>query len=359
MKLKAKDYLSRPVRLPHWLRLLLMMGLVCLAGSAFMALKDLDRERMNLEQLYIQKGESLIRSLGVGLRRDWIIEKSQQDMATFIAIDQSSDVMFLATSDYQGRLRGASMTDEALGEGTLGVPDPPEAFHPQWTPHFKTVTLPDGQRAFVVYRPLLYSLESAPKTPTHHVKEPKAPPVWPPEDLDFAHPQRALYCWVGFEMGPFEKAVAAGHRNAMIFSLLIGLVLSSVLLAVSWSLKFMRNYAVTNEIITRLPIGLILNNPQGQVILANQAAQRLAEIPESGFLGRTLGELTHGVFPDDKELTAHEMDISFREGRSLRLSVTCGTITGPGGVGLGRIVLMADLGELNRLKEALSKQEHL
>jgi two-component system sensor histidine kinase HydH len=360
MKFKGKDYLQRRVRLPFWLRLLLILGLGCLGGSAFMAVMDLDRERRGLEQLYSQRGELIIRSMSVALRQKWILESSRQSMSTFAMSDENSDVTFVATTDYRGAIRGASLPPTILRPGDLGVPEPPADFHPGWTPRFKTAVMADGRKAFVVYRPLIFPLESAPDPKAHHNqgKKGREIPPWPPV-LDFGDPDRAIYCWVGFDMAPFELAVAAGRRNALIFSVLIGLVLISVLFAVSWSLKFMRNYAVTNEIITRLPVGLILNNPRGEVILANHSAEQIIKIPESRLLGRTLRELTRGAFPEAPEMTAREADVSFLGGPRLRLSITSGQVTGPGGQELGRVVLMADIGEISRLKEELAKQERL
>ncbi|MDR0355998.1 MAG: PAS domain-containing protein [Deltaproteobacteria bacterium] len=359
MTTRGIDYLNRRVSLPYWLRLLMILGIGCLIGSAFMAIMDLDRETRNLEQLYVQKGELIIRSLSVAIRQKWVNESSQEGMATLALADEASDVLFLATSDYLGRLRGSSAPTALLGPNALGAPDSPYSFQPQWSPHFKIVSLANGRKSFVVYRPFIFSLEPEKRLQNHHMGRQKELPVWPPV-LDMEHPQRAIYCWVGFDVAPFELAAAAGRRNTFIFSGLIGLVLLSALTAVSWSLKFMRNYAVTNEIITRLPVGLILCNPKGQIILANQAAEEIIKKPEKELTGRTLKELTHDAFPSERgELTAYEAYVSFLDGPHMRLSVTSGDVTGPGGTELGQVVLMADVGELSRLKEELAKKERL
>jgi two-component system sensor histidine kinase HydH len=360
MALLGKEYLHRRLHIPYWLRLMVILGMVCLAFFAFMAVMDLDRESRNIEQLYTQRGELIIRSMGVALRQKWIIENSQQSMATFTLANENSDVIFVATSDHLGRIRGSSLPETILLGSDLGVPESPETFHPHWTPSFKKIRLGNGQKAFTVYRPFISSLEPPPPPKGHHTGQKKntLPPPWPPE-VDFSDLSRTIYCWVGFDIAPFELAEAAGRRSALIFSALIGLVLLSVLFAVSWSLKFMRNYAVTNEIITRLPVGLILNNPGGQVILANSSAEEITNLPEARLLGHTLKELTNGAFPDDPEMTSREMEVSFLGGPWLRLAITCGQIMGPGGEELGRVVLLADMGELSRLKDELIKQERL
>jgi two-component system sensor histidine kinase HydH len=360
MKLNAADYLNRPARVPHWIRILVILVLICLACTTFLAIRDIDRESKNLEKLYLEKGESLIRNVGVALKRNWIDEKSAQGLLTFVPVEDGEGALFIATTDYKGELRGIPSSEQLIGPTTLGQPELPQAFHPQWKPFFKTITMLNGNTAFVVYRPLLSSVLKPPEDNEHHKKEPPAaPPKWPPEDLDFSTPDKAVFVWVGFDTHPFRVALSAKQRDTAIFVFLVVLNLVCILTAVSWALKSMRNYAVTKEIITRLPLGLVIDNPHGRVILANQAAQKLAGLTEKDFLGQTLKGLTHDVFPDDNDLTAQEMDISFKDAPCLRLSITCGHITGPRGDDLGRVVLMTDLGELDRLKEALTKQERM
>jgi two-component system sensor histidine kinase HydH len=360
---KAKDYLSRPARIPFWLKLLLVLCLFWLGITAFIAINDLDRERRNLEQLYLVKGESMIKTVAVALQFKWIKTYSQLSLEELISkLGQDPDLLFIATSDNKGRIKAISTEENILDKPDFTEPETLEAFkNDKWAPHLRELTLINGQKALLVYRPLLYGLLPEPPAPVHHEKkEVNSIPPDPLASLDTGESQQALatYVWIGYRMDEFMKAAAVMRRNSVIFSILTALFTLSVFFAFSWSRRFMRNYAVTNEIITRLPLGLIINDPQGHVILANQAAQKLAGITESEFLGHTLKELTHNAFPDDKELTAKEMDISFKDAPCLRLAVTCGPIIGPGGE-LGRVVLMADLGEINRLKDALHKQERM
>ncbi|MDR2302080.1 MAG: PAS domain-containing protein [Deltaproteobacteria bacterium] len=352
------DYLSRPTRFPTWLRVLTALALFGLAVAAFFEINDLDRESKNLQQLFLIKGESHIKYMGLAMGREWLDDKAPDGLSSILVMERDPDVVFLATSNYLGEIRGLAMRQPALTIPSLGVPEPPETFHPQWEPRFKTLPLSNGQMVFVVYRPTLLNL-LPPMKPEHHPEKQTAAPPWPPEGIDFSHPENAVYVWVGYSMLEFDKARSQLRINAMIFSFLTLLVIISIIMAVSWLLRSMRSYALTNEIVTRLPLGLIINNPEGQVVLANQAALKLSGLTEEEFLGHSLKELTHDAFPDEKELTAREMDISFKDSPSLRLAITCGPITGHGGKELGRVVLISDLGEFNRLKDALAKQERM
>ncbi|MDR0622502.1 MAG: hypothetical protein LBJ61_11615 [Deltaproteobacteria bacterium] len=358
IKPKAIDYLSRPARIPNWLKILLVVALVCLAASAFLALNDLDRESRNLERLFLTTGESHIKYTGMALGNKWIDDKAPNGLDSMLLMERDTDVVFIATTDYKGRIRGMATREKDFVSASLGQPEPPEAFHPNWLPKAKTMFFRHGHKAFVVYRPTLWSI-MPPIDPNNLPKIGDPPPPWPPDNLDFEHPERAVYVWLGFSMEEFDKATFIVRLNAIIFSLLTLLVILSILFAITWLFKFIHYHALTNEIITRLPLGLVLNNPEGKVVLANQAAQKLAGLSEAEFVGHTLKDLTHDVFPDEKEINGQEVDISFKDAPCLRLSITSGSITGPGGGELGRVVLMADLGELNRLKDALSKQERM
>jgi two-component system sensor histidine kinase HydH len=352
------DYLSRPTRFPTWLRILIILAMFSLAVAAYFGINDLDRESKNLQQLFLVKAESNIKYVGMALGQNWVKDQTPDGLSNFLSMERDRDLVFVATSDYLGQIRGLAKWQPSLTITNLGAPEPLEDFHPTWLPKFKTMTFNNGQTLFVVYRPSLLNLFT-PKIPEHHSEKENLPPPWPPEDLDLTHPEKAIYIWLGYSMNEFDKARLQLQINVIIFSVLTILVILSLIMAVSWLLRSMRSYALTNEIVTRLPLGLIINNHEGQVVLANQAAQKLSGLSESEFLGHNLKELTHDTFPDEKELTALEMDISFKDSPSLRLSITCGPINGRGGRELGRVILITDLGEMNRLKDALVKQERM
>jgi two-component system sensor histidine kinase HydH len=346
------------MRVPNWLWALIILALLCLTVGAFLGLNDLDRESRNLERLYSVKGEAEIKNLGWALGQNFIDDTSPNGLNNISALSQGTDTLFVATTDYQGEIRGFASTQKLLASTTMGAPEPLEDFLPDWLPKTKIMTLRDGRQSFVVYRPSFVNLLPT-IPPGHHRRGENTTPPYPPDNLDLSDPTKAVYVWVGFSMGEFDKAKATLRTNAVIFCLLALGVIVSILLAISWLLKVIQYQAITNEIIARLPLGLILNNPSGKVVLANEAARKMTGLTQREFLGHTLGELTHDAFPEEKEIIAKEVDISFKDTPSLRLSVSCGTITAPGGGEIGRVILMADLGELNRLKDALAKQERM
>jgi two-component system sensor histidine kinase HydH len=205
----------------------------------------------------------------------------------------------------------------------------------------------------------------APRKRWWHIETSQPPerPPWPDVLGDWS---KGLYCWVGFDMAPFEAAARTGRQNSIIFIALLGAAALGGLLALFWAHNYRlsrRLYqdanALASEIVARLPMGLILNNPQGLVALVNRAALQLTGLKQEEIMGQDLAVLTEGAFPRDDDLTGLEMDLRFKNGPTQRLSLTCGPVIGPNGDRLGRVILMMDVGELDRLKEELERKRRL
>jgi two-component system sensor histidine kinase HydH len=192
--------------------------------------------------------------------------------------------------------------------------------------------------------------------------QPPEKPPWPEVLGDWS---KGMYCWVGFDMAPFLAAARTARQNSIIFIALLGAVVTGGILGLflfyknSLSRKlYLDAKALVSAIVMRMPMGLIFDNPEGDVTFVNQAALTLTGLKEEEIKGHKLPCLTDGAFPLDKELTGLEMDLRFKNGHLQRLSLTCGPVTGATGY-LGRVVLMMDVSELNLLKEELERKRRL
>jgi two-component system sensor histidine kinase HydH len=352
--------------------LFLLLGLACLALAVWTVYQDRVREKATLEQLYLQKGEMLIRWFGLAHRRDWL-QFDHNDLSKFFEQKENQDVLILAVTKADGTITATSEADDSLlSPETFQNPEQVEAFHPNWLPKSRKSRLKDGHFIFWVYRPLLHTVEKPKPMMPHndpgqgHPTDDKGdhgrnapPPIWPPE-IDFqSAPENAVYLWIGFDGKTFEAATVAALRNLIFFSILIGVNLLTMAMAIYWAMRYARSLAITKEIINRLPIGLILNNLNGQVAIVNPAALKICGLRLDQVQGKTMAELTDGTFPEDREGAAIERDVTFQGGLSPRLSIACGPVTLRNGTEIGRVVLMADLEEIDHLKRELSKNERL
>jgi two-component system sensor histidine kinase HydH len=179
-------------------------------------------------------------------------------------------------------------------------------------------------------------------------------------------PKAVRYCWVGFNMDPFEASERSARMNTTIYIGLCALAgfagIMALFLAHNSRLTrrlYQDTNALASEIIGRLPIGLIINDNEGKVTLVNSTALKISGLSESDFLHKKLSSITFGAFPQDEELWSHECDVRFKGGHSPRLSITAGPIVAKDGVKVGRVILLADLGELGRLRAELAEKERL
>jgi two-component system sensor histidine kinase HydH len=293
----------------------------------------------------------------------WVRNLSGDELATFVSHMDSQELLFLAVTDISGKLVASSVPGQEYLAETFQNPDPPQQFPPPGPPHWRTSQMPDKSKVFWVYRPLWSTFESPSRGRRHTMDHPRQEPDHKGPDLNAPMP---LYCWAGFDMGPFEAAAQSARANTVIFSALMALAGLGGLMALFWAHNsrltrrlYQDSNALASEIIARLPVGLILNDSQGQVTLVNQAALKISGLSQEDFAGRRLSDVTFGAFPTDSELNGLEMDICFQGGHCALLSLTGGPVLGQGGTYLGRVILMADLGELGRLKAELAEKERL
>jgi hypothetical protein len=153
------------LRLPRWLLLLLVAGVIGLA--LLMAQRDFGRESLYLEELYVQKGEVLIRSLTTAMRLGWTQGLSRESLAAFNDHLENTDVTYLAVTDVKGRLVSSSVDPRQIPLKAFQSPDDPPSFQkPPMEPHRLVATLPSGRKIFWVYRPLWFTFQPPP--PAHH-----------------------------------------------------------------------------------------------------------------------------------------------------------------------------------------------
>jgi two-component system sensor histidine kinase HydH len=361
-----------PRVVPLWVIAILFLGVVAL--SAMMAKRDINRERDYLQELFLQKGEILIRAIETGARMGWLDLGSEEGLALFLANLEGSELLSIAVTDASGGLYAASAPAEELGGGFQG-PDPVGSFAFPGKPRWRVTPGAGTGKVFWVYRPLWFTLERkgppyAPPGGTHHQRRPPGPFKGPPP-MDGGHPSPKayppnLYAWLGFDMAPFEAAESSARHNSLLFVGLTGLASLAALLALFWAQSsrlnkrlYENSSQMADSVFSRLPVGLLISDLSGTVAFANQAMERISGLRAEGFLGKRLSSLAVGSFPKDGEFSGVESSLSFRGGKSAQVALTGAPVVGRGGAPVGRVLLMADLDELGRLRAELAQKERL
>ncbi len=359
-------------KVPPWIVLATVLGAVLLAGVMFS--RDYRRERGHFEEIFLQRGEVLIHSLEM-LGRLRFGENGDESrlLVLWNNLEDEANVLFMALTDEKGRpvaQVGGIRPDPSVFE----APQPRTSRGGHLLPSFRRVKI-DGRWIYMVYRPFRplpprrmmgQGWGRQPGTggdrPGRLAPSPPPPEGWTRPKGDT--PVR--YLWVGFDLTPFEQLSQSRVRTAAVFIGLFCLAGLAGVLALFWghnSRMARQLYQDTNalaaELIGRLPVGVILKDASGRVTLVNRATSAMSGLPETAFLGRTMGEMTYGRFPAEETLAAREVNLSFQGGETVRAALTAGPVVSDDGHPLGQVVLMEDLGELGRLKEELAKKERL
>ena len=359
------------LQIPKWLTFLVILGLICMSLAVVTVFRDLEREKALLRELYLQKGEMLIRMLDLAHGFGWIQQFNSERLTTTRdemskRDDPDFGLMFMAVTRYDGTGIAASEPLDSFAPEDFANPEPVSVFHPNWVAFGRDMTLFNDRMVFVVYRPLLSSVMDRPAPKPHDPGAPHAGPPgehkkreWPP-DIDLATADaRALYLWVGFDYRQFEIAARAGLVNALLLTGLIALMLAIGVLYFTRSTRHIRSLAMTDEILNRLPIGLLFSDQSGKLTIANPAALTIMGLDRESVLGRSIEEITDGDFPSDREITSLERDVRFTGGRTPRLAISAGPVVAPKAGEIGRVVLLADLAVIDRLKEEVAKNSRL
>jgi two-component system sensor histidine kinase HydH len=366
--------------MPSWLKALLFLVAALLA--VMVARRDLGRERDYLQELYRQKGEILVRSLEMSARLGQLALDSTTDLAEIRNLLESPELLYIAITTEQGELVAASVPGAGLGRETFDDPVPIASFRPQNTPAFRVSDAHGGKKVFWVYRPLwstvskkIVNFRNLGKTSRHHEKRGYDLAQTPlGRDREPGHRPhggdpwegRNLYGWLGFDMAPFEEAESSARGGTLAFIGLLGITSLAGLLALFWaqsSRMSMRLYEnstkLATSIFSRLPVGLLVCDQSDRVKFVNLAMEKISGLSRGDFLDRKLPAIAYGDFPREEEFSGIETEVSFPGGKLALVSMTGGPVIGQKGRTIGRVILMADLDELGRLKAELSVKERL
>jgi two-component system sensor histidine kinase PilS (NtrC family) len=121
--------------------------------------------------------------------------------------------------------------------------------------------------------------------------------------------------------------------------------------------------ALNDSIVLSLRSGLITLNPSGRITSFNQAAELITGFPMAEALGRQLAEILPGVSLEQAtpldHPTAFKLPFTQRAGRRRILEVSLGSLVGPKGTDIGKLLLFADITPVVEMEERLRVADRL
>ena len=360
-----KQYL---IAVPPWV----ILGAVAVLVPIFVfwTLQNISKEREYVVRLLTEKGSALIRSMEAGARTGMMgmrgggfrIQRLISETA------QTPDIVYLMVTDASGNILAHS-DEEEIGKthGTeLDLQRISRSERVQW----RQITKQEGASTFEVFRRF-----SPTRGPFRGLRGGRMQGPWPKEMRDeVSPPEQPEIIFVGLDMGPIEAVRKQDTTNTILLAsilLLIGFAgVVSLFLAQAYRstrTSLTRIKAFSDNVVERMPVGLVALDGNGRVISFNQAAEATLRLSSDQVTGRTASEvlprqvldLVAALKDSTRTAIAKEFDCSLRDGRLVPLDVTLSSLKGEDGTDWGTIILCRDLTEVQNLKREVETTRRL
>jgi two-component system sensor histidine kinase HydH len=382
-----KDLLFKKTKLMFvspWL-LAAAIGLLSLIIAVFAA-NNIKRERGMLSDGLFRKGEAIIRFVEAGMRASMMggmvggmmgmnIPDTVGAAQTQRLIEQAAeapDIHYIAVIDVAGRVivhsdpekvggsikREIQILNKADPGGTYNIVNHPGEQHKVFEilSPFKPFRGRGGMRRWRERFKQQY-----PVKPDESPREGKAPSDdWHLSTLGSeSHPQFIL---VGLDMTELENTIRR-YRVQMIF---LSLTLLLVGLGGWISLMAAQSYSISQEALSRLPVGIIATDQEGMIKTFNSTAAKMTGKSMVKVLDSSPDEILPSEvtrffsMPENKdEMTDRDVSLIGEDNINFSLHLSSLPVYNQEGMFMGRVLLMYDLSELKKLEKEIQRHDRL
>jgi len=353
---------------PPWL--LIGAAVVLLPIVAFMTLSNIHSEKELTTRLMMEKGAALIRSFEAGTRtgmmgmrggvfklQHLLTETAQQtDIAHLLMTDRAGTIVAHNDLKLIGKIYGHELNLSLIAENE-GL---------QW----RQLDYPDGTKVFEVYRKFSPTRPPRGMPPRHGMHGRGMMPGFN-RDLGLKAPPQIIFA--GFDMTAIEKARRADIRHAIVMAVILWLVgLAGIML-----LFILQSYRVTraslaqikafsDNVVERMPIGLVALDGSGRIVAFNQTAELLLNRNALELIGRpaaaALPQQLMVPLEDAQKgdgVTESEINCPISGDKRIPLEIGTSQLQDDAGKPLGSILLFRDLTEVRSLRDEIARTQRL
>jgi len=356
------------IAVPPWI----ILGAVAILVPIFVfwTLQNISKEREYVVRLLTEKGSALIRSIEAGTRTGMMGMRGGGFRVQRLISEtaQTPDIVYLMVTDATGNI--VAHSDEAEIGKTHGADLDLQRISRSEKVQWRQISRPDGASTFEVFRRF-----SPTRVPFRGPHGGRMQGPWPNEMREeIPPPEQPEIIFVGLDMGPIEAVRKQDTTNTILLAsilLLIGFAgVVSLFLAQAYRstrTSLTRIKAFSDNVVERMPVGLVALDGKGRIISFNRAAEATLRLPSYQVTGRTASEVLPRQVLDmvaalkDSTRTAigKEFDCSFPDGRIVPLDVTLSSLKGEDGAVWGTIILCRDLTEVQSLKREVETSRRL
>ena len=330
---------------------------------ALMTLETINRQKQQSIRLMMEKGAALIRSFEAGtrmgmrgghgsgfqLQRLLVETAAQPDIAHLLVVGIDGTVIAHSQMDRVGSHYGTDMDLASIYASAALT----------WR---RTAAL-DGEAVFEIFgkfAPLTKRLNR----PMHgHMRR----------MMDMPSPEREappMVIFVGFRTDAVDAAHATDARHTVVMAVVLLLVgCAGVMLLFlaqnyrSTRVSLAREKAFSDNLVSRMPIGLVALDRDERVTALNSVAEATLGIRAADVIGHTANAVIPAILADTladaDSLVEKEVFCPLADGRRIPMDVSAANLTDENGECFGQVILFKDLTELRALHMELEKNRRL
>lgn len=331
-----------------------------------------------MSQILIEKGTALIRAFEAATRTGIVgMRDSFANLQTLLEETASQpDILFLAVTDRQGKIL-AHNRSELVGT-QLFAPTTFESYSVDAKQGWLPLQSPSGKEAFAVYQAFT-PIPS--RTGAHSRRQSTWMDFCGPNHLawmdrclgDQASGQIPPLIFVGLDPEPFREALKQDIRMTVLLAAVLVVLglggLFSVVLARKYRTshdKLLDINAIASEVVTSLPLGLVVTDLHGVTVFLNQTAEGILGVIAQNNTGKSIkeywppemGEVSLRLKQGEKILE-EELSLTLNKGRRMPVSVSASHIMTEENTHIGFVYIIKDLTEVSQLQDALRRREKL
>jgi two-component system, NtrC family, sensor histidine kinase HydH len=336
---------------------------VMLPIVALMTLETINRQKQQSIHLLMEKGAALVRSFEAGtrmgmrgghgsgfrLQRLLVETAAQPDIAHLLVVGIDGTVIAHSQRDRVGSHYGTGLDLEAVYSSVALA--------------WRRVDGLDGESVFEIYGKFAPLARRPPDRPMHgHMRI-----------LDMPPPEREpppMVIFVGFRTDTVDAAHAADVRHTVVIAAVLLLVgCAGVMLLFltqnyrSTRASLAREKVFSDNLVSRMPIGLVAVDQDGLVTAVNSVAEATLEIHTVDVIGLAVGDVIPAILADTlsatDSLVEKELLCPMADGRHIPMDVSAANLTDENGDCFGQVILFKDLTEIRALHKELEKNRRL
>ena len=326
--------------------------------SAVMTFAHFQRQKQQAIELLVEKSATLIRSFEAGLRSP-LGTKTETFRLQKLLIEtaQQPDIDYIIVTDNKGNIIADSDPAQVGDKYGLDLDIGPLALSHEI--RWRQVANPQGAGTFEVYRGFFPQERFAQETK-------------PAQNNSKNNKINNMIIFVGLDMAAIEKADKEDTRNTIIIALILLLIGSSAIISLFLAQAYYlartslsRITVFSEALVKNMPIGLIALNDQGKIVICNEKAQAVLEVP----CGDALGKQALTILPAPlKKILAELPTIGGFLERDIQLisaqgkehiweAVAAGLMDE--GIPAGRILLIRDVTAIRQMENEVTRSRHL